>query len=173
MSRHILAISKEVPLCPPVPSQRTDQRPVQFTFYYSEPTSSVVCTPSLSSPALSVVYLLIFPLLSQTRVGELVLRLLQNYPSLVYRSVRTLSDVSVEAVGCRCWQLCSLTPLQSSTHYWDSLSSVLSPDKVCGETVDQYGWILALFSLFETPDFGLAGDTSLVELLNSGLFIFT
>jgi len=32
MSRHILAISKEVPLCPPVPSQKTDQeaRPIHI-----------------------------------------------------------------------------------------------------------------------------------------------
>lgn len=173
MSRHILAISKEVPLCPPVPSQRTDQeaRPIHILLLGAH---LIIRLHSLSLLPRSLCSLSFnFPHYSPRLASENWSRLLQNYPSLVYRSVRTLSDVSVEAVGCRCWQLCSLTPLQSSTHYWDSLSSVLSPDNVCGETVDQYGRILALFSLFETPDFGLEDDTSLVELLNSCLFIFT
>lgn len=152
MSRHILAISKEVPLCTPVPSQKTDQeaRPIHILLLGAH---LIIRSHSLSLLPRSLCSLSFnFPHYTPRLASENWSCLLQNYPSLVYHSARTLSDVSVEAVGCRCWQLCSLTQLQSSTHYWDSLYSVLRPDKVCGETVDQYGRILSLFSLFETLD---------------------
>lgn len=106
-------------LRPPVASQRTVQesRPihilllcVQLIIRSHSPPPPGLCSLSFN-----------FLHYSQRLAFENSPGLSQDHRPLVYHSVRALSDVSGEAVSCRCRRLCSLTPLQSSTHYWSSL----------------------------------------------------
>lgn len=177
MSRHILAISKEVPLYPPVPSQRTVQeaRPIHILLLWAH---LIICLRSLSPPPLSLALSLgslsfNFPHYSPRLALENRSRLLQHHPFLVYRSVRTLSDVSMEAVGCAVgsfvlWHHCSPPPITEtlSPLCW---AQIRSAERLWISTAESSH--CSCCSRLQILDW--QGNTSLVQLLNSSLFIFT
>lgn len=123
-------------------------------------------TLPLSSPTLSLSLCSLsfnFPHYSPRLALENWSFLLQHHPFLVYRSVRTLSDVSMEAVGCAVgsfvlWHHCSpppiteiLSPLcwaqiKSAERLW--ISTAESSHCSCCSRLQILDWqaILALFS---------------------------
>lgn len=115
MSRHILAISKEVPpLSTSSFPENSPGGPSNSHFITPSPPHHSLALP-LSSPTLCSLSFN-FSHYSPRLAFENWSRFLQQHPSLVYRSVRALSDVSMEAVGCAVgsfvlWHHCSPPPI--------------------------------------------------------------